>query len=219
LPLSAGTKLGPYEIVAPAGLAGWAKCIAPSTRGSIARSPSRFFRASLEKPEARERFEREARSISQLSHANVCQLFDLGQQNGIHYIVMEFLEGETLASRLAKGRLPIDPAALKAHGGDTKAAVGTLVDSVVKTLFAHRDENRFLEVQLRSGRNAVLYRGDLISGAIIASIVERAKKWRSNAASISRKTKVSAKRICCARWNSNTPKTTSSRRPMSRKTG
>jgi proteasome-associated ATPase len=72
--------------------------------------------------------------------------------------------------------LPIDPATLKTHGGDAKAAVAALVDSAVKTLYAHRDENRFLEVQLRSGRNAVLYRGDLISGAIIASIVERAKE-------------------------------------------
>jgi proteasome-associated ATPase len=72
--------------------------------------------------------------------------------------------------------LPIDPATLKTHGGDAKAAVAALVDSVVKTLFAHRDENRFLEVQLRSGRTAVLYRGDLVSGAIVASIVERAKE-------------------------------------------
>src|SRR6266436_3882342 len=72
--------------------------------------------------------------------------------------------------------LPLDPATLKAHGGDAKTTVAALVDTVIKTLFAHRDENRFLEVQLRSGRNAVLYRGDLISGAIIASIVERAKE-------------------------------------------
>jgi proteasome-associated ATPase len=72
--------------------------------------------------------------------------------------------------------LPVDPVTLKAHGGDVKAAVTALVDSAVKTLYAHRDENRFLEVQLRSGRNTVLYRGDLISGAIIASIVERAKE-------------------------------------------
>ena len=72
--------------------------------------------------------------------------------------------------------LPLDATALKAHGDDVKATAGVLVDSVVKALFAHRDENRFLEVQLRSGRTATLYRGDLISGAIIASIVERAKE-------------------------------------------
>ncbi|MGA2605435.1 MAG: AAA family ATPase [Verrucomicrobiia bacterium] len=72
--------------------------------------------------------------------------------------------------------LPVDSALLKVHGGDQKAAMAALVDSVVKALFAHRDENRFLEVQLRSGRNAALYRGDLVNGAIIASIVERAKE-------------------------------------------
>jgi len=61
-----------------------------------------------EKPEALERFQREARAISQLSHANICQLYDLGQQDGIHFIVMEFLDGETLAARLARGRLPVE---------------------------------------------------------------------------------------------------------------
>jgi proteasome-associated ATPase len=72
--------------------------------------------------------------------------------------------------------LPLDAAALKAHGGDREATMQALIDAALKVLFAHRDENRFLEVQLRSGRNAVLYRGDLLSGAIIASIVERAKE-------------------------------------------
>jgi proteasome-associated ATPase len=72
--------------------------------------------------------------------------------------------------------LPLDPAALKAHGGDVKATLEALIDTVVKALFAHREENRFLEVQLRSGRTTILYRGDLVSGAIIASIVERAKE-------------------------------------------
>src|SRR5712692_6266382 len=91
---------------------------------------------------------------------------DRPDKNGSHEIFSIYLTED----------LPIDPAALKVHGGDAKAAVAALVDSVIKTLFAHRDENRFLEVQLRSGRNAVLYRGDLISGAIIASIVERAKE-------------------------------------------
>jgi proteasome-associated ATPase len=72
--------------------------------------------------------------------------------------------------------LPLDAGALKAHGGNREATMQALVDAALKVLFAHRDENRFLEVQLRSGRNAVLYRGDLLSGAIIASIVERAKE-------------------------------------------
>ncbi len=57
--------------------------------------------------EAKERFDREARSISSLSHPNVCQLYDVGAQDGISYLVMEFLEGETLADRLHKGPLPL----------------------------------------------------------------------------------------------------------------
>ena len=58
--------------------------------------------------EMRQRFEREARAISQLSHPHVCALYDVGSHEGIEYLVMELLEGETLAARLAKGPLPLD---------------------------------------------------------------------------------------------------------------
>ncbi len=61
------------------------------------------------------------------------------------------------------------------ESGGVKEAIDKLVNDLVEQQFAHRDENRFLEVTLRSGRKEVLYRGDLVSGAIIASIVERAK--------------------------------------------
>ena len=70
--------------------------------------------------------------------------------------------------------LPYDPALVK-EAGSARAAVDQLVDGLIEQQFTHRDENRFLEVTLRSGRKETLYRGDLISGAIIASIVERAK--------------------------------------------
>jgi len=70
--------------------------------------------------------------------------------------------------------LPFDPQLVKEFGG-VPQAVAHLVDSLVETQFARRDENKFLEVTLRSGRKESLYRSDLISGAIIASIVERAK--------------------------------------------
>jgi serine/threonine protein kinase len=59
-------------------------------------------------PEARERFEREARTISQLSHPHICALFDVGRHDEIEFLVMELLEGETLAARLTKGALPIE---------------------------------------------------------------------------------------------------------------
>jgi len=70
--------------------------------------------------------------------------------------------------------LPYDPK-LVARSGGAEGAVECLVERLLDWQFAHRDENRFLEVTLRSGRKEVLYRGDLVSGAIIASIVERAK--------------------------------------------
>ena len=109
MPLSNGTKLGPYEIVAPVGAGGMGEVYRAVDKRldrtvAIKILPAQF----SEKPAALERFQREARAISQLSHANICQLYDLGEQNGIHYIVMEFLEGETLGARLAKGRLPLE---------------------------------------------------------------------------------------------------------------
>src|ERR1041385_8485028 len=59
-------------------------------------------------PVMRERFNREARTISSLTHAHICSLFDVGHQDGVDYLVMEFLEGETLADRLSRGPLPIE---------------------------------------------------------------------------------------------------------------
>ena len=59
-----------------------------------------------ERPEARQRFEREARAVSSLNHPHICSLFDIGHQEGMDYLVMEYLEGETLAARLAGGLLP-----------------------------------------------------------------------------------------------------------------
>jgi proteasome-associated ATPase len=70
--------------------------------------------------------------------------------------------------------LPYDPA-LVADAGGVENAINRLVDKLIDLQFVHRDENRFLEVTLRSGKKEILFRGDLISGAIIASIVERAK--------------------------------------------
>jgi proteasome-associated ATPase len=70
--------------------------------------------------------------------------------------------------------LPYDPALVK-EAGDVPTAIDQLIDKLIDLQFSHRDENRFLSITLRSGKKETLYRGDLISGAIIASIVERAK--------------------------------------------
>jgi len=61
-----------------------------------------------DRSELRERFEREARTIASLNHPHICTLHDIGQQDGVDYLVMEYLEGETLAQRLVKGSLPLE---------------------------------------------------------------------------------------------------------------
>src|SRR5580700_2013974 len=107
--LAAGTKLGPYEIVSPLGAGGMGEVYrARDTRldrtVAVKILPSHL----SENPEARQRFEREARTISSVNHPNICTLHDVGHQDGVDYLVMEYLEGETLADRLRRGPLPIE---------------------------------------------------------------------------------------------------------------
>jgi len=109
--LTSGTKLGPYEIVALQGAGGMGEVYsARDTRlnrlVAIKVLPAHLSQSS----EAKERFDREARAISSLNHPNICHLYDVGQQDGTSYLVMEYLEGETLADRLLKGPLPFDQA-------------------------------------------------------------------------------------------------------------
>src|SRR6266404_827296 len=107
--LTSGTKLGPYEIQSPLGAGGMGEVYrARDTRldriVAIKVLPKQFQSDS----DLKVRFEREARAISSLQHAHICTLFDVGHQDGIEYLVMEYLEGETLAARLLKGPLPPD---------------------------------------------------------------------------------------------------------------
>src|SRR5215831_10013645 len=107
--LPAGTKLGPFEITAAIGAGGMGEVYrARDTRlertVAIKILPSHL----SSDPEARQRFDREARTISSLSHPNICHLYDIGTQDGINYLVMEYLEGETLGERLRRGGLPLE---------------------------------------------------------------------------------------------------------------
>src|SRR5215472_1159810 len=106
--LASGTKLGPYEITSPLGAGGMGEVYrARDTR--LDRSVAiKILPAHLaDRAEAGERFEREARTISSLNHPNICQLHDVGMHEGMRYLVMELLEGETLAQRLQRGPLPL----------------------------------------------------------------------------------------------------------------
>ena len=72
--------------------------------------------------------------------------------------------------------LPISPELLERHGNNVTSAVDDLTDQLINEMFSRTEANRFLEVSLQSGRRDILHRGDLCSGAIIASIVQRAKE-------------------------------------------
>ena len=106
--LTSGTKLGPYEIQSPLSAGGMGEVYrARDTRldrtVAVKILPSHL----SDNPEAKQRFDREARAISSLNHPNICTLYDVGHQDGTDYLVMEFLEGDTLAQRLRKGPLPL----------------------------------------------------------------------------------------------------------------
>jgi eukaryotic-like serine/threonine-protein kinase len=107
--LPTGTRLGPYETISLLGAGGMGEVYrAQDTRldrtVAIKVLPSHL----SSDPELRQRLEREARAISALQHANICTLHDIGAQDGVNFLVMEYLEGQTLAARLEKGALPLD---------------------------------------------------------------------------------------------------------------
>src|SRR5947207_3710245 len=132
--LQTGTKLGPYEILAPIGAGGMGEVYkATDTRlnriVAIKVLPSHF----SENIEMKQRFEREAKTIAGLNHPHICTLYDVGQQGGSEFLVMEYLEGETLAERLTRGALLLDEA-LK-----TAIEIADALDKAHQKGITHRD--------------------------------------------------------------------------------
>jgi hypothetical protein len=106
--LTSGTKLGPYEILSPLGAGGMGEVYrAKDTRLDRTVAVKILPTHLSDSPEARQRFEREARTISSLNHPHICTLHDVGSQDGTFYLVMEYVQGETLDARLLKGPLPL----------------------------------------------------------------------------------------------------------------
>ena len=111
MPLDSGTRLGPYELVSPLGAGGMGEVYkASDTRlnriVAIKVLPPHF----ADDVERRHRFEREAQTVAALNHPNICTLYDVGKEGNTNFLVMEYLEGETLADRIRQGPLPIDDA-------------------------------------------------------------------------------------------------------------
>jgi len=134
MPLAAGTRLGPYEIVAKAGAGGMGEVYrARDTRLDRTVAIKVLPEHLAADPERRKRFEHEARAVSALNHPHICTLFDIGSQDGIDFLVMEYLEGETVSARLQHG--PLGREQVLRYG----MQIAEALDRAHRQGFAHRD--------------------------------------------------------------------------------
>src|SRR6185295_2279931 len=109
VPLTAGTRLGPYEVIASLGAGGMGEVhLARDTRLDRKVAIKVLQEGRAAPGMSHERFQSEARAVSSLNHPHICALYDVGEQDGRAYLVMELLDGETIARRLAGGPLPPD---------------------------------------------------------------------------------------------------------------
>src|SRR5262245_11028079 len=132
--LAPQTRLGPYEILAPLGAGGMGEVYkARDTRLERSVAIKVLPEHLSVTPDLRARFDREAKAVSSLNHPNICTLYDVGHQDGVDYLVMEHLEGETLAQRLERGALPI-PEALK-----VASEIADALDKAHRQGMVHRD--------------------------------------------------------------------------------
>ena len=128
MPLAVNTRLGPYEIIAQLGAGGMGEVFrARDTR------LDRTVAIKICTGHFTERFEREARAISSLNHPHICALYDIGREDTVEYLVMEYLEGESLEARLRKGPLPIDEALQIA------IQIASALDAAHRRGMVHRD--------------------------------------------------------------------------------
>src|SRR6202158_4015010 len=127
-------RLGPHEILAAIGSGGMGEVYkARDTRLNRIVAIKVLPAHLADRSELRERFEREARTIASLNHPHICTLFDIGQQDGVDYLVMEYLEGETPAQRLPKGPLPLEQVLLYA------IEISDALDKAHRKGVTHRD--------------------------------------------------------------------------------
>jgi eukaryotic-like serine/threonine-protein kinase len=132
--LTSGTKLGPYEIQAPLGTGGMGEVYrARDTRLGRDVAIKILPKDMSADSERKQRFQREAKTISSLNHPNICTLYDVGSQDGLDYLVMECVEGETLAKRLEKGPLPIEEVLKYA------VQIASALDAAHRNGVVHRD--------------------------------------------------------------------------------
>jgi predicted Ser/Thr protein kinase len=174
MPLTNGFRLGPYKILAPLGAGGMGEVYqARDTRLERVVAIKILPHELSDDATRRQRFEREAKVISSLNHPHICTLYDVGQQDGMDFIVMEFLEGESLAQRLQKGAL--SPAQVLAFG----TQIASALDKAHRNGVTHRDLKPGNIMLTKSGAKLLdfgLAKADpaLASGATLTDMTPRA---------------------------------------------
>ena len=134
MPLGTGTRLGPYEIQTALGAGGMGEVYkATDTRLGRTIAIKVLPPHVANDADLRRRFEREARTISSLNHPHICALYDVGSQDGVDFLVMEYIDGETLAERLARGALPLEQALRYA------VQIADALDKAHRQTIVHRD--------------------------------------------------------------------------------
>jgi serine/threonine protein kinase len=134
MPVTAGTRFGPYEILGPLGAGGMGEVYrARDTRLDRVVAFKILAPDLANQPTHRERFRRETRAISSLSHPNICISYDVGEQDDVAYLVMEYLDGETLAARLLRGPLPREEVIQRA------IEIASALDHAHRLGIVHRD--------------------------------------------------------------------------------
>src|SRR4051794_14903524 len=165
--LQPGARLGPYEILALVGVGGMGEVYkARDTRLDRTVAVKILPDMLAADPQFRERFDREARTISQLDHPHICALHDVGEQQGTSFLVMQYLEGETLAERLTKGALPVDQAIR------TAVEIASALDRAHRAGIVHRDLKPGNIMLTKSGAKLLdfgLAKADA-TGAVVAGV-------------------------------------------------
>jgi len=146
---TAGAKLGPYEILSVIGAGGQGEVYqARDTRLNRTVAIKVLSAHFSDNAEMKARFEREAQTIAGLNHPHICVLYDVGQQDGTDYLLMEYLEGQTLAARLEKGALPLDEALKIA------IEIADALDKAHRQGVVHRDLKPSNVMLTKSGANS-----------------------------------------------------------------